>query len=97
LKKEGRYEILTRTETPRGGLEELTLRPRTELMAVDIVNLSLGSFTGLENEERNERHTLTTSEWSLDEQGDWTTIPKVLKLSVYGTNNTQLINELIYR
>ena len=97
LKKEGQYDLLTRTEIPLGGLEELTASPRTELMAVGIVHLSVGSFTGLENEQRNDIKTLTASAWSSDEPGEWTTMPKVLKLVAHGPDNMVLVDELIYR
>ncbi len=97
LKRESGYDLLTRTETPRGGMEELTAAPRTELMAVGIKNISVGTFTGRENEEKNEIKTMTTSERRDDESGDWATIPKVLKLVVQGPKNIVLIDELIYR
>jgi len=97
LKKEGAYEILTRTETPHGGLEDFLARPRTELIAVGVVNFSIGSFTGLENEQRSERRTITASGRLMDGPGEWVTMPKALTLVVHGPKNTVLVNELIYR
>ena len=97
LKREGDYDILVRTEIPHGGLEELTATPRPQLMAVDVTGLSLGTFTGLDNIEQNEMQTLTARGRISDEPGDWSAIPKVLKLVVRGRGDVILIDELIYR
>ena len=97
LKRDDGYDILIRIEAPRGGLEEQTARPRVEPMAVGITNFSIGAFTGLESAEKNEVYTVTATERTLDEPGDWATMPKVLKLVVHGPNNIVLVDELIYR
>lgn len=98
LGKEGEYDILTRTETPRGGPEEFTTNPRTELMAVGIANLSIGSFSGREDEEEEEEtKTVSATERPGGRAGEWMTMPKVLKLAAYGRNNMILIDELVYR
>jgi len=51
----------------------------------------------LEDEGKNEVDTVTATERTLDEPGDWATMPKVLKLVVHGPNNIMLVDELIYR
>jgi len=97
LKREDGYDILIRTETPRSGLEELSVTPRVEPMAVGITNFAIGAFTGLEDESTAEMQTITASERMADEPGDWATMPKVLKLVVHGPDNMVLVDELIYR
>ena len=95
LKSEDGYDILIRTETLRGGIEELSMKPRTEPMAVGVTNISIGAFAGLEDETDNEVYTVTAR--SLGEPGDWATMPKVIKLVVHGPDNIVLVDELIYR
>jgi prepilin-type N-terminal cleavage/methylation domain-containing protein len=99
LKNEAGYRVLIRTEKPYGGMEELTVTPKTELTAIGVTTISIGTFTGHEQEEKSEMFTLTATEQRHDdnESGDWTTIPKVLKLVVFGTKNEILVNELIFR
>lgn len=99
LKNEDGYRVLIRTEKPHGGMEELTVTPKTELTAIGVTTISVGTFTGREQEEKSEMLTLTATEQRdrNNESGDWTTIPKVLKLIVSGTKNEILINELIFR
>jgi prepilin-type N-terminal cleavage/methylation domain-containing protein len=99
LKNEDGYRVLIRTEKPYGGMEELTVTHKTELTAIGVTTISIGTFTGREQEEKSEMLTLTATEQRNDdnESGDWTTIPKVLKLVVSGTKNEILVNELIFR
>jgi prepilin-type N-terminal cleavage/methylation domain-containing protein len=99
LKNDDGYHVLIRTEKPHSGMEELTVTPKTELTAIGITAISVGTFTGREQEEKSEMLTLTATEQSNhdNELGDWTTIPKVLKLVVFDTKNKILINELIFR
>jgi prepilin-type N-terminal cleavage/methylation domain-containing protein len=99
LKKEDGYDVLIRTERPRGGMEELSVEPKTELTAIGVTTISVGTFAGQEYEEKSEMLTLTATEQHDrdNESSDWTTIPKVVKLIVYGTKNDILVNELIFR
>ena len=99
LKNEDGYHLLIRTEKPHGGMEELTVTPKTELTAIGVTSISVGTFTGREQEEKTEMLTLTAAEEHNrnNESGDWTTIPQVLKLNVFGTKNELLVNELIFR
>jgi type II secretory pathway pseudopilin PulG len=97
LGKKNGYSILTRTEKPRGGVEELSIAPQIELMALGISSISMEIFGGHENEEKNEMLTVTAMERQNNEPGDWTTMPKVLKLIVMGTNKEILVKELIFR
>jgi prepilin-type N-terminal cleavage/methylation domain-containing protein len=99
LKNEDGYHVLIRTEKPHDGIEELTVTPKTELTAVGVTTISVGTFTGREQEEKSEMLTLTATEQRNhdNESGDWATIPKVLKLVVSGTKNEILINEVIFR
>jgi prepilin-type N-terminal cleavage/methylation domain-containing protein len=97
LKKEDGYNILIRTEQIRGGMEELSVKPRTELMAIGVANISVGTFIGRENEDKTEMQTLNVTDRLDTEPGDWATIPKALKLIVLGTKNEVLVNELIFR
>jgi prepilin-type N-terminal cleavage/methylation domain-containing protein len=99
LKNEDGYHVLIRTEKPHGGIEELTVTPKTELTAIDVTTISIETFAGREQEEKTEMATLTTTEQHNynNESGDWTTIPKVLRLVVSGTKNEILVNELIFR
>ena len=97
LKREDGYDILLRMETPRGGVEELSIPPRVEPVAVGVTNFAIGAFTGLEEEQKTEMQTITAVERRIDEPGDWATMPKVLKLVVHGPHDVVLVDELIYR
>lgn len=97
LKQEDDYRLLIRTEIARGGIEEMNQMPQTELVAIGVTNISVGTFLGLENEEKVEMQTLTASERRSNEAGDWTTIPKALKLIVHGPKQSVLVDELIFR
>ncbi|MDR2437893.1 MAG: hypothetical protein LBE12_00800, partial [Planctomycetaceae bacterium] len=99
LKNEDGYHVLIRTEKPHGGIEELTVTPKTELTAIGVTAISVGTFAGREQEEKTEMLTLTATEQHNydNESGEWVTMPKVLKLIVFGTKNEILINELIFR
>jgi prepilin-type N-terminal cleavage/methylation domain-containing protein len=99
LKNEDGYHALIRTEKPHSGMEELTVTPQIELTAIGITTISIGTFAGREQEEKTEMATLTAKEQYNynNESGEWTTIPKVLKLVVFGTKNEILVNELIFR
>jgi hypothetical protein len=97
LKREDGYDILIRTETPHGGLEELLQKPRVEPMALGVTNISIGAFTGLEDGARDKVHTVTAARRSFDEPGHWAAMPRILQLIVYGPDNILLVNELIYR
>jgi prepilin-type N-terminal cleavage/methylation domain-containing protein len=100
LKNEDGYQVLIRTEKPRGGMEEFSVTPKTELMAIGITNISIGTFAGQEHEEKNEMVNLTATEHRENEtgdSGDWATMPKVIKLIILGTKNETLVDELIFR
>ncbi len=97
MKQDDGHKLLIRTEMPRGGIEEMNFDPRSELIALGVTNISIGTFLGLENEEEIELQTMTASESGVHEIGDWTTMPKVLKLIVHGPKQEILIDELVYR
>lgn len=97
LVQEDGYRLLIRTETPRGGIEEMNLSPQSELVAIGVSNISIGTFLGLENEEKIELQTMTASERRSNEIGDWTTLPKAIKLIVHGAKQEILVDELVFR
>jgi prepilin-type N-terminal cleavage/methylation domain-containing protein len=99
LKKEYGYNVLIRTEKPHGNMDELAITPKSELTAIDITTIAIGTFTGHEQDEKTEMFKLNATEQhnNNNESDDWATVPKVLKLIIYGTKNEILVNELIFR
>jgi prepilin-type N-terminal cleavage/methylation domain-containing protein len=97
LRNEDGYHVLIRTEQLRGGMEELSATSKTELMAIGVSNISVGTFAGQEHEEKTEMFHLTATEQRDNESGDWAALPKVIKLIVSGTKNETLVDELIFR
>ncbi|MDO5554806.1 MAG: prepilin-type N-terminal cleavage/methylation domain-containing protein [Planctomycetia bacterium] len=97
LKSAGNWTLLTRSEVERNLGPELRIPSRTELVAVGISKISIGTFLGGQRENKEEMQTLSLTSTSLTTSGHWTATPRVVKFIIHGTANNVLVNELVYR
>jgi hypothetical protein len=86
--------VLVRTEQLQDVLEGSL--PQSQLASTKVAAISVGTFVGSEYEEKTELQILTANS-ERTKQGEWSTLPKVVKLVITGTRNETLANELIFR